>query len=107
MPVMSAMSLANGYFHRKLAGRKLSFFQRFTYGVPGNRKIAEKLAELRNAGVPLTAALTRFILSWDFPAVVLAGFSSLDQLNGFLSEYETAVPADALERLHALRDSRR
>ncbi len=103
LPVMSAMSLCNGYFHKRIAGVRMPFFQRLVYDVPANRPILAKLTKLHEAGVPLNAALIRFIRSWSFPTCALIGFSSVEQLNALLADYETPISAEDIQELHELR----
>ncbi len=103
LPVMSAMSLCNGYFHKRISGVQMPFFQRFVYDLPANRPILEKLKKMQEEGVPLNAALIRFIRSWSFPTCALIGFSSVEQLNALLADYRTPVSEADLMELHRLR----
>ncbi len=103
MGLMTAVTLASGYFHRVLAGREVSPLQKMMYENPVNDALAKALAKQVKKGYPLTALLHAANLDHPFPTVSLMGFSSLAQWEEAKEALAVPVPAEVCEQLWKVR----
>lgn len=103
MCVMAATSLNNGYFHKKLAGKKVPVFNELIYAGGKNKKILNKLKQLQEQGIPANSVMFHFIQNWGFPAVSLMTFSKVSQLEEMLRDIEIPVSEKDLQELRELR----
>ena len=103
MCLMSAMSLNNGYFHKRLAGEEVPEFPNVVYEGNKNEEILMKLKQLQDKGIPVNSVLYHFIQSWEFPSVSLMAFSKVSQLEEVLSDIKIQVPENDIRELRILR----
>lgn len=103
MSLMSTMSLNNGYFHKKLAGKNVPVFPNVIYNGEKNNKILQKLKQLQDRGIPINSIMFHFIQSWGFPSTALMAFSKVSQLEEVLDDIEIQVPEKDIQELRDLR----
>lgn len=104
MCLISAMTLANGYFHKYLSGKDIPAFLKMQYENEANKRISEGLTAISSAGIPVNSILYHFIRDLSFPTISLMGFRSPDQLESLVTDIETPVPESELNKLRMIRE---
>jgi aryl-alcohol dehydrogenase-like predicted oxidoreductase len=102
--VMAYTSACGGYFAKKRRGLPLSPDLETLYGGPSNDALLARLpaweAELGAAAASIVLA---YIMAAPFPAVPIASFSSLAQLDQGLAAADLDIPGDMLEEIRRSR----
>lgn len=103
MSFMAYMCMAGGYFTKKLCGRKISLSQKERYRGEGNEALLRQLKLFTQEGYEVTDFLYTYVTQAPFPAVPIAGFSSVEQLKEGLQSIERTVPQDMMDTLTGLK----
>lgn len=100
---MSYMCMAGGYFTKKLHGRPVSLSQKARYRGEGNEALLRQLKLFTQEGYDVTDFLYSYVTRAAFPAVPIAGFSSVEQLEEGIRSIDREVPEDMMDTLTGLK----
>ncbi len=100
--LMTAQTLCNGYYHKRLAGAELPGFLGFQYQCETNDRLFERIEQLAKDGIPVSSVLHAYNRSYSFPSVSLMGFSRLEQMDEVLHAIEIRPDAEALAQLRGI-----
>jgi len=105
MNTMAYMSIAKGYFTRRAAGEQLPTSVTDAYDNPSNDAIFERLKSAVAQGeyTYMDLAFMYSMAEQTFPAVPIASFDNMEQLNECLSGLKKPVPEDLIQELAALK----
>ncbi len=109
MPVMAAMSLANGHFQKRIAagGERLTGWPGILYANEANDRICARLTELKAQGIPVNSVLYHYFDAFAFQTVRLMGFSSCQQLDEVVQDMQIAVSREIMDEMHELHGNGR
>lgn len=100
---MAYMCMAGGYFIKKLQGRLVSPSQKLRYRGEGNEAVLRQLKLFTQEGYEVTDFLYSYVTGAAFPAVPIAGFSSVKQLEEGIQSIGREVPQDMMDTLIGLK----
>ena len=100
---MAYMCMAGGFFTKRLAGRGITPFQKEMYAGEGNEALLRQLRLFVQEGYEVTDFLYAYVKRAAFPAVPIAGFRSVQQLEEGLRSIDRDVPEDMMETLTKLK----
>ncbi len=95
---MAYMSLANGYFMKRLAEEPLSEMHHALYDNPVNDRIADwlKSYEAKDGTYSITDLCLGYLDIYPFPMAAVAGFSSIEQLKTAMQSCDIRLPENLL-----------
>jgi aryl-alcohol dehydrogenase-like predicted oxidoreductase len=99
LSAMAYMSMAKGYFTKRILSKSLSKEQELMYSNDINDMRYKILKEAGASALEVTAYTLKFILAAPFSAVPIASFSSLSQLEDAVKGLELKVSEDLLKAL--------
>lgn len=99
LSAMAYMSMAKGYFTKRILDKSLSKEQELMYSNDINDSRFKILKEAGASALEVTAYTLRFILAAPFSAVPIASFSSLSQLEDAVKGLELKVSEELLKEL--------
>lgn len=103
-PVMAYKAACNGYFSKRLAGKSAAPALEALYGGASNDFLLKIFPMLENeTGLPAAALSLAYIMAQDFPAVPIASFSSIAQLDEGLSACDFTFPRNRFEEIRESR----
>ncbi|WOO35221.1 aldo/keto reductase [Anaerocolumna sp. AGMB13020] len=99
LSAMAYMSMAKGYFTKRILDKALSEEQELMYANDINDRRFRILKEAGVSALEVTAYTLKFILAAPFSAVPIASFSSLSQLEEAVKGLELKISEDLLKAL--------
>ncbi|WP_051685571.1 aldo/keto reductase [Clostridium sp. KNHs205] len=99
LSAMAYMSMAKGYFTKRILDKSLSKEQELMYTNDINDRRFKLLKEAGASALEVTAYTLRFILAAPFSAVPIASFSSLSQLEDAVEGLELKISEELLKEL--------
>ncbi len=100
--LMTAQTMCNGYYHKRVAGAELPPFLGFQYQCETNDRIFERIEQLAKEGIPVSSVLHAYNVSYSFPSVSLMGFSRLEQMDEALRAIEIRPDEAALKQFREI-----
>jgi aryl-alcohol dehydrogenase-like predicted oxidoreductase len=101
---MAYTSSCGGYFSKRLQEKPLSPSARAVYDNEPNQQLLEKLrgweGELKRSAAALVLA---YVMNQDFPALPIASFSSVEQLEEILPAADFVFPPELLEEIRSIK----
>ena len=103
-PAMAYTSSCNGYFSKKLAGKNVSPSIESIYNNDANQILLEKLALWeKDLGCSAAVLVSAYVMAQGFPAVSIAAFSSIAQMEEGIMAGDFVLPVQVLEEIRVIK----
>ncbi len=103
LPVMAYMAAAKGYFEKIAAGLPISDQMKKMYDCPSNHDIFSKMRPSLESGRSVTDIVCQFILKQSYPAIAIAAFSKLEQMQAWMRAADAEVPGKLIQELTKMK----
>jgi aryl-alcohol dehydrogenase-like predicted oxidoreductase len=103
--VMAFSSSCKGYFSKRISGQAIKPDVKDIYDTPSNERLIKRLAELSAEYQCSPAVLvSAYIMNQKFPAIPIASFTSLPQLEETLRACDFEFPGSVIEEIRLSRE---
>ena len=103
LPVMAYMAAAKGFFEKSAAGLPINDQMKKMYDCPSNQALLLKIRDTLEQGFSVTDLVCQFILKQPYPAIAIAAFSKLEQMQAWMQAADAEVPDKLIQELTGMK----